>query len=90
MRLTQALFDPAEVNFMWYVDDPPATLRGSEKVRQINAAIMVLVWEALGFGLAYAKGQLGTTVTWIGGTLKRESNRGTCLGQGNDHLRHMR
>ena len=74
MRLTQAIYDPAEVNLMCYVDDPLAALRGSEQVRQINAAIMVLVWEALGFGLAYAKGQLGSTVTWIGGTLKCESN----------------
>ena len=29
---------------------------------------MVLLWEALGFKLAYAKGQRGRIVTWIGGT----------------------
>ena len=35
---------------------------------------MVLVWEALGFKLAYAKGQLGQEVTWIGGTMRAEPN----------------
>ena len=35
----------------------------------ITAATMILCWEALGFGLSYSKGQLGTSVTWIGGQL---------------------
>ena len=38
----------------------------------MNAAIMVLTWSALGFGLAFAKGQLNTEVTWIGGTITAE------------------
>jgi len=33
---------------------------------------MVLTWSALGFKLAFPKGQLGTSVTWIGGTLTAE------------------
>ena len=33
---------------------------------------MVLVWMALGFKLAFAKGQMGRKVTWIGGTLHIE------------------
>ena len=31
--------------------------------------LMVLIWAALGFKLAFSKGQHGTQVTWIGGTL---------------------
>ena len=31
--------------------------------------LMVLIWSALGFKLAFPKGQHGTQVTWIGGTL---------------------
>ena len=31
--------------------------------------MLILVWEALGFRLAYAKGQFGATVSWIGGTV---------------------
>jgi hypothetical protein len=74
MRLTQSLFQPADVNLMCFVDDPLAALRGSELERRTQAAIIMLVWEALDFKLAYHKGQLSTTVTWIGGTLTCESN----------------
>ena len=79
MRLTQALFDLAEVNLMWSVDDPLAALRGSEQVRQINAATMVLVWESLGFVLAYANGEPGPLLL---GSAARSSARalGSVLG----------
>ena len=33
------------------------------------AAMMMMVWTALGFKLAFAKGQHDKKVTWIGGTL---------------------
>ena len=52
-RLTQSLFDPTVVRLMCYVDDPLAALRGSHEERQLNAAIMVLTWSALGFKLAF-------------------------------------
>ena len=58
MRLTQSLFMPSELSLMCYVDDPLAAFLGTERIRKRNAALMVLVWEALGFKLAYAKGQL--------------------------------
>ena len=35
---------------------------------------MVLVWESLGFKLAYAKGQLAQEVSWICGTIRSELN----------------
>ena len=72
MRLTQSLFLPSELSLMCYVDDPFAALLGTERVRKRNAVLMVLVWEALGFKLAYAKGQLAQEVTWIGGALRSE------------------
>ena len=72
MRLTQSLLLPSELSLMCYVDDPLAALLGTELVRKRNAALMVLVWEALGFKLAYAKGQLAQEVTWIGGALRTE------------------
>jgi len=72
MRLTQSLYLSSELSLMCYVDDPLAALVGTALVRRRNAALMVLVWEALGFKLAYAKGQLGQEVTWIGGTMRAE------------------
>ena len=55
---------------MCYVDDPLAGLHGTTAECRRNAALMVLVWEALGFALAYSKCQLGTEVTWVGGTIR--------------------
>ena len=43
--------------------------RGTTVERKLYVAIMALAWEAIGFTLALAKGQLSRTVTWIGGTL---------------------
>ena len=80
MRLSQSLFLESEVNLMCYVDDPLAALVGTPAIRRRNAALMILVWEAIGFKLAYAKGQLGQEVTWIGGTMRAESNG--VMGQG--------
>ena len=37
------------------------------------AAIMILVWEAVGFGLSYHKGQMEDSVTWIGATLTADA-----------------
>ena len=59
---------------MCYADDPLAVLRGTQQERAIMTAIIILVWEALGFGLAYSKGQLAQKVTWIGGTLEIQSD----------------
>ena len=69
MRLTQSLFEPGVVRLHCFVDDPIASIRGTPLKRKLAVATMILTWEALGFGLAYKKGQLGKSVTWIGGTL---------------------
>ncbi len=66
------LFLSDEVRLMCYVDDPLAALSGTPERRRLLAATIILVWSVLGFDLAFAKGQLGKTVTWIGGTLQCE------------------
>ena len=38
-----------------YVDDPLAVLDGSDGEQRIRAAMIVLVWEALHFRLAYKR-----------------------------------
>ena len=74
MRLSPSLYTREKLSLMCYVDDPLAALHGTERERQRNAALMILVWESLGFKLAYPKGQLGTEATWIGGTLIIEAD----------------
>ena len=74
MRLTQSLFDPDELRLVCYVDDPFAAIRGTYERRRLLTTVMVLVWNALGFKLAFRKGQLGATVTWIGITVTIEHN----------------
>jgi hypothetical protein len=69
MRLTQSLFDQDRFRIMCFVDDPIAAITGTLLERRLCVATVVLVWEALGFPLAYRKGQLSKHVTWIGGTL---------------------
>ena len=63
MRLTQSFFNVNEVRLVCYVDDPLAAIRGTDSDRRLFAAIMILVWMALGFKLAFAKGQLAREVT---------------------------
>ena len=52
MRLAQSLFLLEELSLMCYVDDRLAVLRRADDERELFAAIMVFVWEALGFQLA--------------------------------------
>ena len=58
---------------MCYVDDPLAAISGTPERRKLIAAAIILIWTVLGFQLAFAKGQLGKNVTWIGGTLQCEA-----------------
>ena len=71
-RLTQSLFTSDEMRLMCYVDDPLAAMSGTPEQRRLMTATIILVWSVLGFQLAFAKGQLSQTVTWIGGTLRCE------------------
>ena len=56
------------------MDDPIAAMRGTDEDRMVYAAMLILVWEAAGFGLSYHKGQLDESATWIGATLSTESD----------------
>ena len=70
MCLTQSLFSTDSLNLMCYVDDPLLIAIGEPDTIRAMIAAIILTWEALGFKLAYGKGQLGHKVTWIGGTLE--------------------
>ena len=59
---------------MCYVDDPTAAMRGTPADQLLHAVTPMLVWEALGFGLACPKGQLEDSVTWIGGAIIVEAD----------------
>ena len=69
MRLTQSLFSGATLCLRCFVDDPIAVLLGTLAERRAMMSAIILVWEALGFDLAYHKGQNGPSVVWIGGTI---------------------
>ena len=80
MTLTQSLFTPSEVRLVCYVDDPLAGVYGSRAERRLYITMMVLVWRALDFKLAFPKGQTGYKVTWIGGTLEIHCNGSRITG----------
>jgi len=69
-RLTQGMFDPIELLLQVFVDDPCMSLTGTTYHRNLCTAIVVLAWRALGFPLAFRKGQRGPAVVWIGGTVR--------------------
>ena len=69
MRLTQSLFEPTMLRLVCYADNLLAAILATEAERRMMAALMVLVWTALGFKLAFAKGQHDRKVAWIGGAL---------------------
>ena len=71
-RLTQSLFHTSKLRLVCYVDDPLAAILGTEEERRTMMTLMVLIWAAFGFKLSFPKGQHGTKITWIGGTLSIE------------------
>jgi len=66
--LTQSILPPEAASLLCYVDDPLAGIVGTEDEINSYVAMIILTWKALGFRLSYAKGQIGHTVTWIGGS----------------------
>mgnify|MGYP003341758329 CR=1 FL=1 len=72
-RLTQSMFHPSELLLQTFVDDPIGVLTGSERQRNYFIAMVVLSWSALGFPLAFKKGQRGREIVWIGATLQLTS-----------------
>ena len=57
MRLTQSLFEASKLRLVCYVDDPLAAVLGTEEERRMMTTLMVLIWAALGFKLAFSKGR---------------------------------
>ena len=49
-----------------YVDDPLIAVKGSAGDRGAHTLRVLLLWSILGANLAWAKGQAGSCVTWIG------------------------
>ena len=75
LRLVQAAFfdrGACPLRLNTYVDDPIAVVRGTRSSRQHLVAEFILLLRALGFPLAFIKGQLGPVVDWIGLTVKVE------------------
>ena len=64
------MLDPSRGRLQVYVDDPLLTLRGSKPQRDRMIAKVVMAWVCLGFNLAFAKGQRGSSITWIGAAYK--------------------
>ena len=58
-----------------FVDDPWVALLGTPAQCDRMTAVVVLTWRLLGVGLAFAKGQRGDAVDWIGARLSIESSR---------------
>ncbi len=65
MRLTQGLYPPRKGRIECYVDDPLACFSGTAERRAALAALTIYVWLALGFALAFGKGQWSlAAATW--------------------------
>ena len=70
MRMTAALTSRRSSTFQCYVDDPLFSFLGSKEKRDGSAAMILLLWEALGLKLSWKKGAKGDQVEWIGAELK--------------------
>ena len=53
-----------------FVEDPLFCIRGSQQARARKMALVVLVWRALGFPVAFQKVARGSSVPWIVCVLK--------------------
>ncbi len=67
-RLTQGMFDALSLMLSIYVDDPNFVITGVRFFRDGALATIALVWNAVGFPLAFRKAARGKVVDWIGGT----------------------
>jgi len=63
-RLTQAMFPTDTMRLNVYVDDPIMALRGTRACREMNVAIILVLWSALGFSLSLRKAKRSSTVVW--------------------------
>ena len=73
-RMLASIFCPDEFRNEIFVDDPLMAAAGTEERRDIIFTIALLFMQATGFPLAWGKGVLGTSVTWIGAQLTSSSD----------------
>ena len=58
-RLTQGVIQACNMRLQIYVDDPIISAIGTRQERRLHFALLILLWEAVGIGLAYKKGDIG-------------------------------
>ena len=88
MRLTQSLFSVGDMRLMSSMDDTLANMKGTTYERKLRVAVIIVVWEAVKFRLAYCKGQLGQAATLIGGTVSVTAADATARVKDGHHGRH--
>jgi hypothetical protein len=68
-RITASIFMPEDFRGEIYVDDPLMAARGTLDRRNLIFTIAMLTLQVTGFPLAWEKGTVGNSVTWIGAQL---------------------
>ena len=68
-RCVQSMDHDLRLRCNTYVDDPILATRGGAQDHRRVVARTVLTWMAMGFGLAWPKGQHGPRVTWTSAVL---------------------
>ena len=75
MRVTRRNDSVLPAAMQVFVDDPWLALLGSTSQTDRMTAVIIVVCRILGVGLAFAKGQVGGSINWIGATLSIESSK---------------
>ena len=65
-RFSQGVLGEREARLNIYTDDPICSIVSSQRRGDMVIVMLVLIWRALGFRLAYAKAQHGSAVEWVG------------------------
>ena len=74
-----------------YVDDPVIAIRGTERFRRTQVALVVFAWLLIGIPLASTKGQFAASIDWIGARISSQPAQiSASIPQGRlDELRSM-
>ena len=73
--VTQGALVPQKARLRIFTDDPIATLKGTREETYRYKSRMIMLWRAPGFDLAFAKGQSGSSVVWIGHLITVHADR---------------
>ena len=69
-RMWQSFLKPNEGSLQCHMDDPLVALQGTLQERNSKIAMLLYTAWAMGLNLAYAKGERGTRLVWIGVTIE--------------------